>query len=109
MAVARRYGAGEGVGGGVLGARTDGVQGVGESNTPQEQLQEQFVKGATPTGPHGGKMRVTRYKKYWMEECSDGVHVFHCETGREMGKKREYKSQQYGGQASSTVPASEVQ
>jgi hypothetical protein len=62
MGAARRYGAGEGVGGGVVGERTIGVQ--GKSGT----LLEQYVAGEV--GPHGGKMELSgRVSKRWIERC----------------------------------------
>ena len=99
------YGAGEGVGGGVVGERTNGVQ--GESST----LQEQYIAGEV--GPHGGKMElVGRFSKFWTEMCwkCDGRDP-ECEpcdgdgtwdVKRYKGKGEEY-SKQYSGQASSTV------
>jgi hypothetical protein len=73
---ARRYGAGEGVGGGVVGERTIGVQ--GKSGT----LLEQYVAGEV--GPHGGKMelKVGGSSKRWIERCvvCDGSGWQECET-----------------------------
>ena len=105
MGAAHRYGAGEGVGGGMMGERTNGVQ--GESST----LQEQYIAGEV--GPHGGKMElVGRFSKFWTEKCwkCDGRDT-ECEpcdgdgtwdVKRYKGKGEEY-SKQYSGQASSTV------
>ena len=105
MGAAHRYGAREGVGGGVVGERTNGVQ--GESST----LQEQYIAGEV--GPHGGKMElVGRFSKFWTEKCwkCDGRDP-ECEpcdgdgtwdVKRYKGKGEEY-SKQYSGQASSTV------
>ena len=53
MGAARGYGAGEGVGGGVVGERTNGVQ--GESSTLRAT--GQYVAGEV--GPHGGKMELS--------------------------------------------------
>jgi hypothetical protein len=75
MGAARGYGAGEGVGGGVVGERTIGVQ--GKSGT----LLEQYVAGEV--GPHGGKMElVGRSSKRWIERCvvCDGSGWQECET-----------------------------
>ena len=76
IGTARGYGAGEGVGGGVQGARTNGLQ--GESST----LQEQYVAGEV--GPHGGKMEllVRRFSKRWIERCvlCDGSGWQECES-----------------------------
>ena len=106
MGAARGYGAGEGVGGGVVGARTNGVQ--GESSTPPEQykgveLEERrqawiaYRKAREKEAREKGRVRGN-----WERDLWEVSMEMARERDLDKGKGEEY-SKQYSGLASSTV------